>query len=283
MTIKRKILNAFPDDLYLRLLFRKRMKKRLCLSSPQTFNEKLQWLKLYDRRPEYTEMVDKFAGKKYVSDKIGEQYVVPSLGVWNSFDEIDFSILPDQFVLKCTHDSGGIVICKNKADFDYEAAKKKLTECLKRNYYYNGREWPYKNVRRRIIAETYIGDSLNDYKLMCFNGRVEYSFVCSDRYSDEGLHVTFFDRNWNIMDFERHYPRRKEGIEKPDNYEKMIELAETLSKGIPFVRVDFYDVAGKIYWGEMTFYPGDGFEEFEPEEWDYKLGQLIKLPEKKRK
>lgn len=273
----------WSDEKFLKRCYKARMKKELNLENPQTFNEKLQWLKLYDRKPIYTTMVDKCAVKGYVAERIGEEYIIPTLGVWDSFDEIDFDALPNRFVLKCAHDSGGLVICKDKASLDLDAARKKLEKSLKREWFYCGREWPYKNVKPRIIAEQYMSDDngeLCDYKLMCFNGKVKCSFVCSERYSAKGLHVTFFDREWNAMPFERKYPACREGLPKPLNYDKMLELAEQLSSGIPFVRVDFYEVFGKIYFGELTFYPGGGWEKFTPEEWDYELGSWIQLQEK---
>lgn len=263
-----------PDDIYLKHLFKARLGYDLNLDDPQTFNEKLQWLKLYDRKPEYTTMVDKYAAKKYVADKIGEQYIIPTLGVWKQFDDIDFGKLPDQFVLKCTHDSHSIVICKDKSKLDIKAARKKLTRSLKRNYYW-AREWTYKNVPPQILAEKYMGDDLNDYKLMCFNGKVKCSFVCSER--SNGLRVTFFDNNWNKLPFERHYPASEKVILKPEKYDEMIALSEKLSGGIPFVRVDFYEINGQIYFGELTFYPGAGFEEFSPHDADYLLGSYISL------
>ena len=271
------------DKTYLKLQFRAQMGKRLDLENPQTFNEKLQWLKLYDRRPEYTMMVDKYAVKDYVAQRIGREYIIPTLGVWDRFEDIDFDTLPERFVLKCTHDSGGLVICRDKASLDLQMAREKLEKSLKRNFYFHGREWPYKNVKPRIIAEPYMEEragELKDYKIMCFNGEAKCSFVCSDRFSEKGLHVTFFDLDWNVLPFERKYPSRKNGLPRPAQYEKMLELAQTLSQGIPFVRVDFYEVDGKVYFGELTLYPGCGFEAFSPEEWDHTLGSWITLPEK---
>lgn len=277
-----KILSRiFPDKTYLSLKYKYKMGCFLNLNNPQTFNEKLQWLKLYDRKPEYTTMVDKYAVKKYVADIIGEEYIIPTLGVWNHFDEIDFDKLPNKFVLKCTHDSGGLVICKDKDKLDLKVARQKIEKPLKQNYYWSGREWPYKDVKPRIIAEPYMEDSkaheLIDYKFMCFNGKVRCSFTCSERFSKDGLKVTFFDKDWNVMPFERHYHVSKNPPKKPINYDKMIQFSEQLSKGIPFVRVDFYEINGQLYFGELTFYPGGGFEEFTPEEWDYKLGDFLKL------
>lgn len=279
---KKGLLNWMPDEKYLKLIFKTMVGYELNLSEPKTFNEKLQWLKLNDRKPEYTTMVDKYSAKDYVADIIGSDYIIPTLGMWDSFDEIDFDELPNQFVLKCTHDSGGLVICTDKNKFDYKAARKKITKCLKYNYYYAGREWVYKDVKPRIIAEKYMCDAinieLNDYKLMCFDGEVKCSFVCSDRFSEGGLRVTFYDKDWNVLPFERHYPKSNVPISKPLNYDKMISFAEKLAQNIPFVRVDFYEIAGKLYFGELTFFPGGGFEEFEPQEKDLELGSWIKLP-----
>lgn len=299
--------DRMPDEKYLKKMFEVKMGYPLDLSNPQTFNEKLQWLKLYDRRPEYTMMVDKYAVKQFIADNLGKEYVIPTYGVWDNYDEIDFDRLPDQFVLKCTHDSGGLVIVKDKNNMDHAAARKKLTDSLARDYYLTGREWPYKNVPRRIIAEKYMVDEsgyllktdssyigfhkteeklsfngeLVDYKFMCFHGNVQCVFTCSERASDNGLMVTFFDKDWNVLPFERHYPKSNKPIAKPLNFEKMVQFSETLSKGIPFVRVDFYEINQKVYFGELTFYPGNGMEEFHPESADYELGKLIKLEDLK--
>lgn len=283
MSIKGALAKIVPDEMYLRIRYQRELHKRLNLSNPLTFNEKLQWLKLYDRKTEYTTMVDKYAVKEYVADRIGEQYIIPTLGVWNRFEDINFDKLPDQFVLKCTHDSGGLAICRDKTKFDIESARHKINMSLKRNYYYAGREWPYKNVPRKIIAEQFMEDKdstcLNDYKFMCFNGKVRCAFVCSER--SEHLKVTFYDNDWKRMPFERHYPASEADIPKPKNYDKMVELAEILSKDIPFVRVDFYEINGHIYFGELTFYPGAGFEEFTPDNWDRILGDWITLPKRR--
>lgn len=273
------IFRCLPDTIFLKLKFRGTLGYPLNLKSPKTFNEKLQWLKLYDRNPLYTMLVDKYKVKRYVASIIGDEYIIPTLGVWDSFDEIDFDKLPDQFVLKCTHDSGGLIICKDKRKLNLAKVRRIINKSLNANYYYNGREWPYKNVKPRIIAEKYMQDEhekdLKDYKIMCFNGKVRMSFVCSER-SDK-LKVTFFDNNWRKLPFQRHYPTSDTDIPKPQNFSKMVELAEVLSKNIPFVRVDFYEINGKLYFGEMTFFPGGGFEEFTPSKWDKKIGDLITL------
>lgn len=273
-----------PDAIYLRLIYYLYIGKRLNLKNPKTFNEKLQWLKLHDRNPEYTTMVDKVEAKKWVAERIGEQYIIPTLGVWDRAEDIDFDALPDQFVLKTNHDSGGVVVCKDKNKLDRNLTGKKMARSLKRDFYAYGREWPYKNVPHKILAEQFIpcddpryDNDLPDYKFMCFDGKVECCFVCTDRHSEDGVRITFFDRDWKRMPFVRHYSASDKEIPRPKNLEKMIELAENLSTGMTFVRVDFYEVGDTIYFGEMTFYPGSGFEEFSPEKWDYKLGKLIKL------
>lgn len=273
------------DDVsYLRLKYLAMMGKQLDLESPRTFNEKLQWLKLYDRKPEYTKMVDKYEVKKYVAEKIGEQYIIPTIGVYDRFEDINFDELPSQFVIKCTHDSGGLVICNDKAKLNIKEAKKKINNSLKKNYFWSGREWPYKNVKPRVLVEKMLpeldGDVI-DYKFMCFDGKVRLIFTCSERRSKDGLKVTWFTPDWKQLDFTRHYPSSKKKIDKPKNLNLMIKIAEELSRGIPFVRIDLYNIDGKIYFGEYTFYPGTGLEEFEPEEWDEKIGEMLVLPQEK--
>lgn len=277
------LYNWMSDERYIRKLWKIKMGTLLDLDHPKTFNEKLQWMKLHDRNPLYTTLVDKYNVKKYVAAKIGREHVVPVYGVWNRFEDIDFSKLPKAFVLKCTHDSGGLVIVPDKSKFDIRAARKKLNSCLKRNFYYVGREWAYKNVRPGIMAEKYIRsgsrEGLTDYKVMCFHGKARCSFTCTSRYSAEGgVKVTFFDLDWNVMPFERHYSKSDVPVEKPAEYDRMIQLAEELSKGLVFARIDFYIVNGRIYFGEYTLYPGCGMEEFHPYEWDYRLGSWIQLP-----
>jgi hypothetical protein len=271
-----------PDRFYINLQYKNFLGKKLNLQNPKTFNEKLQWLKLYDKNPLYTNLVDKFEVRNFIENKLGKEYLIPIIDVYNKFDEIDFDSLPNQFVLKCTHDSGGLVICKDKKSLDIKAVKDKINKCLKRNYYYIHREWPYKNIKPRIICEEYMVDEsgveLKDYKFMCFNGKVKCSFICLNRNSINGLNVDFYDMDWKPMPFERHYPKSGEEIKKPKNFDKMVVFAELLSKSFPFVRVDFYEVNGQLYFGELTFYPGSGLEEFTPEKYDELLGSWIKLP-----
>lgn len=280
-----RILGFVPDKVYLKNTYRCLMGEKLDLKKPISFNAKMQWLKLYDRQVEYVQMVDKYLAKDYVKNLIGEKYIIPTIGVWNHFDEIEISKLPTKFVLKTTHGSGNhdVLICKDKSKFDFLKARRILEKSLKTNCYLSTSEWVYKNISPRILCEEIVEDpchsDLRDYKFMCFNGKVKCSFVCSGRNTLSGLHVTFYDREWNIMPFERNHPVEKRGIDKPQNYEEMVYLAEKLSSGIPFLRVDFYDVSGKIYFGELTFYPGSGFEKFKPREWDDILGDWIELPQ----
>ena len=271
-----------PDKLYLQMLYRRVLDKKLDLKTPKTFNEKLQWLKLYDRRPDYTIMVDKYAVKQYVADIIGEEYIIPTLGVWDRPEEIDWNKLPEQFVLKCTHDSGGLVICRNKSQLDKSMALKKLDDSLKCDYYKVGREWPYKNVPRRIIAEKYIGEDssidLKDYKFFCFNGKVKCFKVDFNRYTNHK--ANYYDINYRVMPFGETAcpPDFKEKICIPENISDMIRLAEKLSVGCSFIRADFYNINGRIYFGEITLYPASGFGSFTLDEVDYTLGSWMELP-----
>lgn len=274
---------AIPDNIYLKIKFKKHMGYPLNLKNPKTFNEKLQWLKLHDRKSIYTTMVDKYAVKKYVADIIGEEYIIPTLGVWDRFGDIDFDTLPNQFVLKCTHDSGGLVIVKDKRSFDRGTAKKKIEDCLKNNFYYMGREWPYKNVKPRIIAEKYMEDTvtseLNDYKIHSFNGDPKVILVCKDRFSELGLTEDFFDENWVHLEVKKEKKANSSTpIERPKELDEMLELSRKLSKGIPFLRTDFYSIEGKTYFGELTFYPASGIEKYLPESFARQLGDWLVLP-----
>ena len=239
-------------------------------------------MKLHDKNPIYTRIVDKFEAKEYVKDIIGDQYIIPTLGVWDNFDDIDFDELPQQFVLKCTHDSEGLVIVKDKDILDKEMAKNKIESALKQNFFYIGREWPYKNVKPRLIAEKYMEDhidgELRDYKFFCFDGEPKAMFVASDRASDN-VKFDYFDLNFNHLDIKQKYPHAEQPLRKPVTFEKMIELSKVLSKGFPHVRVDFYEVDGQLYFGELTFYHFSGFMPFEPNKWDKIFGDWIKLPQ----
>ena len=272
-----------PDELYLRWKWRLVMGYKLPLDNPQTYNEKLQWLKLYNRKPEYVQMVDKYEAKHYVANIIGEEYIIPTIGVWDSIDAINFDELPNQFVLKCTHDSGGIVICKDKSKLDVNAAKRKLKKGLKSNYYYQNREWPYKNVKPRIIAEQYMEDSdtheLRDYKFFCFDGVMKALFIASERQvKGEETKFDFFDADFRHLDIRNGHPNADEPPAKPKTFEEMKKMAELLSKDIPHLRVDFYEVNGKAYFGELTFSHWSGMVPFEPPKWDEIFGQWLSLP-----
>lgn len=271
--------NSMQDDEYLKKMFLARMGYPLDLDNPRTFNEKLQWLKLHDRKEEYTLMVDKYEAKKYVAKRIGEEYVIPTIGIWDSFDDIDFDLLPDQFVLKCTHDSGGLFIVRDKSKFDKKSAKKKINKSLKTNYYYRGREWPYKNVKPRIIAEKYMEDKslreLRDYKFFCFNGVAKCCKVDFDKFIEH--HANYYDMESNQLKLgEKMYPPLfDKKIETPKSFKKMRNLAEYLSEAHPFLRADFYDMDEKVYLGELTFFPASGYHAFCYEEND---GHWLELP-----
>lgn len=276
------ISRLFPDKLYLKIKYRITMKKKLDLDNPKTFNEKLQWLKIHDRKPEYTTMVDKFAVRDYIKEKLGEEYLIPLLGVWDDPDDIDFDKLPDKFVLKCNHNSGtGMCICKDKSKLDIEKVKKELKKGLKQNYYLTGREWPYKDVKRKIIAEKYMTDNnqqdeLIDYKFFCFSGSPKIILVCTERFADGGLRENFYDTKWNLLKMQRPMHKNSDSaIEPPKNLEVMLELAHKLAIGISFSRIDFYEINGNVYFGEITFFPASGFEGFVPQNIDSELGGIL--------
>lgn len=279
-----KLMSLVSDKTYIKIKWKKWMDYELNLDNPRTFNEKLQWIKLYDHNPLYTELVDKCRVKQYVIEKIGSEYVIPLLGQWDNVDEIEWEKLPNQFVIKCSHDSGSMVLCKDKSKLDVEAAKKKLNGCLKRNYYWESREWPYKNVKPQIFAEAYMEDEhgeLRDYKWFCFDGVPKAMFVASDRQKNgEETKFDFYDENFNHLPITNGHPNSSTFIEKPKGFDIMKELASKLSKGLPEVRMDFYDVNGKVYFGEFTFFHWGGLMPFEPREWDLKFGDWIKLPNK---
>lgn len=281
---KARILSKIDDETYLKIKFKTSTGDDLNLKNPRTFNEKIQWLKLYYHAPLYTKLVDKYAVREYVEGKIGNQYLTDCYGVYLRFDDIDFNNLPDRFVIKCTHDCGSIVLCHSKSGLDYNKTRKKINTALSQNYYYQSREWPYKNVKPRIIVEEYLEDQnlkdLYDYKFFCFNGVPKALFVATGRQSGD-MRIDFYDMNFNKLPFERGYPNSDKKLRKPANFDKMVELAQTLSAGIPFVRVDFYDIGERIVFGEMTFSPGGGMEVFKPKKWDYIWGSWISLPEKK--
>ena len=279
----------FPDDeKYLKLIYFLEMGHRLNLKHPKRFTEKLQWLKLYDRKPEYTRMVDKITAKEYVAEIIGQQYIIPTLGVWEHFDDIDFDQLPDKFVLKTNHGSGGggVVICRDKNVFDFAAAKTRLEGGLRGNTYNRYREWPYKNIEPKIFAEALLEDktvgteALNDYKFYCFDGEPQIVMYSAGRFNGN-LTFDYYDMQWNKLPLEWDKPNSTAVAPRPDNMEERIRICRALAKGKPHVRVDLYHVDGKEYFGELTFFDASGFSHFKPEEWNRRLGDLITLPTKK--
>ena len=272
-----------PDKLYLKLMYQVKLGERLNLKKPISFNEKLNWLKLYDRKDIYTNMADKFEVRQIVKEYLGEEYLIPLLGVWDRAEDINFDMLPEQFVLKCTHDSGSVIICKDSSSFDREGAVKKLQDTLRNNYFYPSREWPYKNIKPRIIAECYMVDESNtelkDYKIYNFNGEPELIQVDFGRFTHHERNL--YSTEWKYIDEEIEYPKNPDvQIDKPENLQEMLSFARLISKGIPSVRTDFYSVNGKTYFGEITFYQEGGFARFSSKEYEKKLGSLIRLPEK---
>jgi len=269
------------DNVFLKLQYRLTTSMRLRLVNPVYFNEKIQWLKLHDRKPDYTQLADKYNVRKYISETIGEKYLFPLLGVFDSFEDISFDKLPNQFVIKCTHDSGSIVICQDKDKFNIDMANRIINKSLKHNYYYHGREWVYKNIIPRIIIEKYMIDEsateLKDYKIFCFNGHPKIIQVDFNRFTNHKRN--FYSLDWEFLSLELRYPAHREIIiEKPVNLSLMLQLAGKLSQGFPFLRVDFYSINQNIYFGELTFYPENGMGKFNTCEWDLLLGSWIELP-----
>lgn len=283
--IFRHSFNWLPDKIYLRTLYLIKMNRWLNLKKPKLFQEKIQWLKLFYRNPNYVKLVDKLAVKEYVKNTLGREYVIPTIGVWDNFDDIDFDEMPDKFVLKTTHGGGncGVVVVKDKNKFDKIIAKRKLEKSLNSDIYRNFREWPYKNVPRRIIAEIYIGsqdkEDLTDYKFFCFDGVPKYVQVIQDRNSQEK--IDFFDMEWNHQEFIGLNPKSEAAskqIPKPNSFDEMIRAACILSKGKPFTRVDLYQTEKGMKFGEITFYPNSGFGTFTPSVWNERIGDMINLP-----
>lgn len=278
-------LNWVPDSLYIKILYKALTGEKCHLKHPITYNEKLQWLKLHDRKPEYAKMVDKYEVRSYIASLFGEEYLIPCYGVYDSFNQIDFDALPKQFVLKCTHDSGSVVICEDKESFDRQAAGEKLTKAMKKNYYDTYREWPYKDVKPRIIVEKYMvdesGDDLKDYKILCFNGRAKIIETHENRYTKGKVHTqTFYTQNWEKLDIYQVdlYPT-KTPREKPAQMDTLISMSEKIAKDMYHVRVDWYLINGNIYFGEITFYDGSGFEPFPAKKDNLYLGNLMELPQ----
>lgn len=274
-----------PDRIYLQIIFFLKTGEFLHLNSPRGYNEKVQWLKLYNRKPEYTMMVDKYNVKKYVANLIGEKYIIPTIGVWTRPEDIDFDSLPNQFVLKTTHGGGniGVIICKNKSNLDIRETIKQLNISLKQDIYKSLREWPYKGVKKMIIAEKYMEDidskELRDYKFFAFDGQVKALFIATDRGTGD-VKFDYFDADFNHLNIIQEHPMSGVNIPKPVCFDEMIIIAEKLSKGLPHVRIDLYEVNNQVYFGEFTFYHHGGIVPFHPKKWDYIFGSWIHLPEK---
>lgn len=282
--VKKQILKILPDKLYLKRVYSKIYGEKLDFHSPNTFDAKLQWLKIYDRNPLYTKMVDKYEVKKYVAAIIGEEYIIPTIGVWNAFAEIDFDKLPKQFVLKCTHDSGGMIICKDRSKLNILETRKKLEKCLKNNFYWQSREWPYKNVKKRIIAEKFMSDNesssgLTDYKFYCFNGEPKFLYVSQGLEDHATAHISFLNMDWTFAPYERSDFRPLTVLpKKPETFDEMRRIAKILSADIPFVRVDLYQINGRVYFSELTFSPCGGFCPFKERQQDIDIGKYLILP-----
>lgn len=276
-----KMAFLFPDKLFLKVRFRLTMGYWMDFDNPKTYNEKLQWLKINDIHPEYTKMVDKVDAKDYVASIVGDKYIIPTLGVWDSVDDINWEILPNQFVVKSASDSGGVVVCKDKSKLDIKAAKRKLKALGGRDYTRASKEYPYKNVSHRYIAEEYMEDEsgyeLKDYKIFCFDGEAKFLFVATGRQQND-TRFDFYDTEFNHLPLTNGHANADVWPVKPANFEEMLEVAGKLSKGIPHLRVDLYNINGKIYFGELTFFHWSGIVPFEPKEWDYKFGEYLKLP-----
>lgn len=273
------------DKIYLRLYYYFNMHRSLNLKTPTTYNEKINWLKLYDRKPLYTTLVDKLKVKDYVTKLIGSEHVIPTLGVWKRAEDIDWDKLPNRFVLKTTQGGGniGVMICRDKSKIDKEKAITKMNAALKQDLYSSSREWPYKNVKPLLFAEEYMEDEhgeLRDYKFFCFNGKCKMLFVATERQNREEPFFNFFDEHYNPLPLKQGHPVNPILPEKPEGFEELIRIAEELSKGLPHVRMDLYIINGKVYFGEYTFYHFGGVVPFEPSSWDLTLGNLIKIPHK---
>lgn len=277
-TISRRA-GKYDDETWIKLKYRYCFGRKIDLNNPQSFNEKLNWLKLKDRNPRYTLMADKYEAKKIVSELIGEQYVVPCYGVWDHFEDINFDELPDEFALKCNHNSGGGVLCRNKKTIDKEELSKRFNRWLTEEFYQYGREWPYKNIKRRILAEQLLDDhsgkELRDYKFWCFNGEPKVMYITNKARE---IYENFYDMDYRPLSINHGFKRVVPEYDKPENFDLMKDLAKKLSKGVPFVRVDFFDVNGRVYFGEFTFFDWAGFRPFKDWNMDIELGRMLKLP-----
>lgn len=283
LKLDKKNLIKLNDSIFLKIEYYKMLNKKLNLKDPQTFNEKLQWLKINNRKEEYSRFVDKYEVRNLIKEKIGEEYLIPLIGIYDKYEDINFEKLPQKFVIKPTHASGNVYICKDKNKINHNVLKKELNDWLKRDYYKEHREWPYKNSSRKLIVEMYMDDEHNngeliDYKFFCFNGKPQFLYVSQGLSNHYTAYMDFVDMNYKKTDFYRtDYKRFKEIPPMPRNFLKMKELAEKLAESLPFIRVDFYEINNKIYFGELTFYPCAGYMMIAPSEWDKKLGDMIDI------
>ena len=287
--IKTKIFNInrslglyknIDDETYIKKIYKVMLNRKINLDEPKRYTEKLNWLKLNDHNSKYPKYVDKYEAKKIVADTIGHEHIIPTIGVYDSFEEIDFDELPEKFVIKCTHDSGGVIVCSDKNNFDIAAAKKKINKHMNKNFYYDSREWPYKSVKPRILVEEYMEDEsgeLQDYKFFVFEGKAKSLFIATNRNKKEETCFDFYDMEFNHLPFTNGHPNSAKKIEKPKNFDKMIEIAEKLGKDFLHVRIDLYNVNGKIYFGEYTLYHWGGIQVYDPDVWDYKFGEWLNL------
>lgn len=280
----KKILKFLPDKQYIKLYFELHLHRKLDLNNPKTLNEKLQWMKFNYRFPLQTVVSDKILVRKYVEEKIGSTYLIPCYGVWDNVDDIGFNNLPDKFVLKCNHDSGGIVICRDKEKLNINRAKRKLRRSLKINFYYIGREYQYKNIKPRILCEQYISDGNYvpiDYKIYCFNGVPDSILVCTDRFSGDANKASynFFDEDWNFLPYNNGDSiDDSPNIKKPENLKEMLDIARKLSEDFIFARIDLYDINGSIYFGEITLSPNSGFDPDISYDTDLRFGKKLQIP-----
>ncbi len=275
---RRGFFNWLPDKLFLQLMYRNHMGIRLDLKNPRRFSEKLQWLKLYDRKPLYTQIVDKYAVRSYIEKIVGPEHLIPLLAVYDSVAEIDWAALPDAFALKCTHGSGYNIICSDKQTLDIAAAEKKLKLWLKSNWFYNSREWPYKHVRPRLICEKFMSEQTNapdDYKVMCFAGVPHFIQLHKNRFTDHQMEI--LDVNWQALPLSSTFKLAKETSPKIALLDEVLEIAAKLAQGFPFIRIDLFIVNQMIYCNEMTLYDGTGFLRFNPDHFDFAFGDLIEL------
>jgi len=284
MTFVKKSLRFLPDKAYIKLYYRLRVGRKLNVRNPETLNEKLQWLKFNYRFPLQSIVSDKLLVRDYVKEKIGEKYLIPLLGSWKEYSDIDFSALPNQFVLKCNHDSGGLVVCTDKEKLNHEEAKRKIEKSLKSNFFYIGREYQYRNIKPMIICEKFISDNGKvpmDYKIYCFNGKPDVILVCRDRFSKNTHRASylFFDQKWNFQPLDKGDENLQDvDIPKPENLDEMIEIAKKLSEDFMFARIDLYNIKGKIYFGEITLSPNSGFDPDIKYETDLMFGKKLEIP-----